>query len=360
MVRWRSILNCLLALPTSMPLQAVYSWHTGLSNQTVNQILSNGHRRFDVIHVEHLRGARYGQFVKTHFPQIPVVWDSVDCISYLFAQAGGRSRSLFGKLISQFELGRTRKYEGGLPARFDHVLVTSPVDRRELLNLVPKDVVAAPVTVIPNGVDLDYFNPGDWMGREPATVLFSGKMSYHANITMALYLANEIMPIIWRQRPDVRLSIVGKDPPRNIQALRRNPGIDVSGTVDDIRPYVQRATVATVPLIYGAGLQNKVLEAMACATPVVATPGAISALQAQDGRDLLVAQDARDFARHILSLIQDITYQHKLGQAGRGYVEKYHKWEAVVGQLEGIYNEVIHSKPKFSGYRGGKGTAKSS
>jgi hypothetical protein len=136
MARWRSIWNCLLALPTSVPLQAVYSWHPGLANQIVNKIMGNGRRGFDVIHIEHLRGSRYGLYIKSQFPAIPVVWDSVDCISYLFAQAGGRSRSLFGKLITQFELGRTRKYEGGLPAKFDHVLVTSPVDRKELLDLV--------------------------------------------------------------------------------------------------------------------------------------------------------------------------------------------------------------------------------
>ncbi len=357
--RWRSIWNCLLALPTRTPLQAVYSWHPGLTNQIVNQVKGNDHRMYDVIHIEHLRGVRYGLFIKNRLPQIPIVWDSVDCISYLFAQAAGQSRSRSGKMITQLELGRTRTYEGCLPAWFDHVLLTSPVDRQELLNLVPKDLVAAPISVVPNGVDLDYFYPGNRSEREPATVVFSGKMSYHANITMALYLANEIMPIVWRQRPDVRLSIVGKEPPGSIQALRGNPMIEVTGTVDDIRPYVQKASVATVPLIYGAGLQNKVLEAMACATPVVATPGAISALQAQDGRDLLVAQNAEGFAKQILKLIQDTTLQHRMGQAGRGYAEKYHQWDRVAEQLEGIYHEVIHSKTRVSGRGAGSGTAAS-
>jgi glycosyltransferase involved in cell wall biosynthesis len=311
-------------------------------------VKGNGRRGFDVIHIEHLRGARYGLFIKSQLPEVPVVWDSVDCISYLFSQAAGHSRSLSGKLMTQFELGRTRVFEGGALARFDHVLVTSPVDRKELLDLVPKDVISTPVSVIPNGVDLDYFKPGEGIEREPATVVFSGKMSYHANITMALYLANEIMPIVWRQRPDVRLSIVGKDPPGNIQALRENPVIEVTGTVDDIRPYVQKATVAAIPLIYGAGLQNKVLEAMACATPVVATPGAVSALQVQHSQDLLVAQDTRDFANHILSIIEDNTYQHRMGQAGRRYVENHHRWDNAAGMLEEIYHEVIVPELKNS------------
>ena len=349
MARWRSMWNCLLALPTWTPLQAVYSWHPGLAYQIDNRVIGNGLHSYDVIHIEHLRGVRYGLFIKAHHPNLPVVWDSVDCISYLFAQAAGQSRSVFGKLMTQFELGRTRLYEGRLPARFDHVLVTSPVDRRELMNLAPEGVTSTPVSVVPCGVDLDYFRPGEPEDREPATVIFSGKMSYHANVTMALYLANEVMPLVWHECPDVQLIIVGKDPPGNIKSLASSQMIKVTGTVDEIRPYLQRATVAAVPLIYGAGLQNKVLEAMACATPVVATPRAVSALRARAGRDLLVAEDAGEFARHILDLISDPVHQRKLGRAGRQYVEQYHEWDSVATQLEGIYHEVIHPKSGIPG-----------
>ena len=341
MPRWQSFWNCLMALPGKAPLQAVYSWNPKLVHQIDSALESNPAGKFDVVHVEHLRGVHYGLNIKSRYPKIPVVWDSVDCISYLFAQASGQSRSIFSRLITQLDLGRTRNYEGNLSGNFDRVLITSPVDRQALLDLVPHKSKKPIISVIPNGVDLDYYSPGELFERKGAIVVFSGKMSYHANVTMALYLANEVMPYVWEECPEARLIIAGKDPPGNIRALGQNPAITITGTVDDIRPYLRSANVSAVPLIYGAGLQNKVLEAMACGTPVVATPGAVSALQIQAGRDVLVAQDVKDFARNILDLIEDPAYQQQVGEAGRQFVEKHHQWGIIGRKLEGIYHEVI-------------------
>ena len=103
-------------------------------------------------------------------------------------------------------------------------------------------------------------------------------MSYHANIAMTLYLVREILPIVWATNPDVKLWIVGKDPSKELLALQKYQKILVTGRVDDIRPYLRQATLSVSPLLYGAGIQNKILEAMACGTPVVATPLAVSAL----------------------------------------------------------------------------------
>jgi glycosyltransferase involved in cell wall biosynthesis len=342
--KWRSALNCLIAVPSRTPLQAVYSWNPGLARRLSELAQCNGGDCFDVIHVEHLRGARYGEYIKSRFPDIPVVWDSVDCISYLFEQASGKSRSIFSRLLVQFELKRTRKYEGELPGKFDHILITSQVDRQALLGLAAKGAALSPVSVLPNGVDWEYFGKEEIVSREPATVVFSGKMSYHANITMVLHLMNEIMPYVWEKCPEVRVLIVGKDPPAQIRALAKNPAVVVTGTVDDIRPYLYRATVAVVPLIYGAGIQNKVLEAMACGTPVVATPRAILALDAVPDRDLLIASAPADFAEKVLMLIEDRALQQKVGQSGRQYVEKNHQWARITGLLEGVYHEVIRTR----------------
>jgi glycosyltransferase involved in cell wall biosynthesis len=168
----------------------------------------------------------------------------------------------------------------------------------------------------------------------------SGKMSYHANVTMALHLVQEIMPHVWAQQPETRVCIVGKDPSRAIQDLSRNPNIIVTGTVSDVRPYLRKATIAVAPIAYGVGIQNKVLEAMACATPVVATPQAVSALNLQAGEDALVAQKPADFAQAILRLLNDRQLREKVGQRGRRYVEANHDWAAVSAQLEQTYRQV--------------------
>ena len=342
--QWQSILNCLVSTSSSTPLQAVYSWNRGYAERLAELAGEHdGRRPFDVIHVEHLRGVRYGLYLKSKLPEIPVVWDSVDCISYLFKQAAHHSRKRISRWLTHFELGRTERYEGRLPAQFNRTLVTSPTDQDEILALAdrPKDLAA--VSVLPNGVDLDYFKPVPFGDREEATLVISGKMSYHANVTMVLYLAQAIMPIIWKECPEVKLWVVGKDPPREIATLANNPQIQVTGTVNDIRPYLQRATVAVAPLLYGAGIQNKVLEAMACATPVVSTLKATSALSLQPGQVLLVADEPQGFARHVLDLLGDPTYQQRVGLSGRQFVEKNHHWVEIARRLEGVYREVVYA-----------------
>jgi polysaccharide biosynthesis protein PslH len=334
---WRSLLNSAAAVPSRKPLQSVYSWQPAMAHQIAQHVLLN---KFDVVHVEHLRGSRYGVSLKSRFPKLPIVWDSVDCISHLFQQAANHSRSFFGKFMTRFELTRTRRTEGDLACQFDHILVTSPSDRNALLGLVPFGKSPSEISVLPNGVDLKYFHPNAGFAREAETIVFSGKMSYHANISMVKYLVDEIMPRIWKFRPAAQLYIVGKDPSPAIRQLGQNPLITVTGTVDDIRPFLWRATVSVVPLLYGVGIQNKILEAMATGTPVVTTCRALSALQAQPGKDLLADDDPDRLSEAILQLIADRSLQHRIGDAAVTYVRTHHDWTSIASHLQNIYQEI--------------------
>ena len=168
------------------------------------------------------------------------------------------------------------------------------------------------IAVLPNGVDLEYFRPGD-APRRADTLVLSGKMSYHANVTAALHFAHEVLPRIWCERPQVQLWIVGQAPPAAVRALAADPRITVTGYVPNLQPYVSQATVAVCPLVYGAGIQNKILEAMACATPVVAGPIGLSALKARAGEEMLVADTPQEFARHVLRLLGDPEAAYHLG-----------------------------------------------
>lgn len=349
---WRTLWNCAQSVPARAPLQAAYAWQPRLARQLTELVTQ---RHFDLVHVEHLRGARYGLHLKTLFAQqtarrpAPIIWDSVDCISHLFTQAAARSRSLRGRLMTQLELGPTERYEGWLVHQFARVLVTSRADQAALQRLAQQHLgfSSAPVpvpTVLPNGVDLERF-PLSAQGRAPATLVFSGKMSYHANITAALHLVQEIMPLVWQSQPAVRVQIVGKDPPAAIRALATADSgdgrrvVEVTGTVPAIEPYLQQATVAVAPLLYGAGIQNKVLEAMACGAPVITSSQAAAGMQAQVGEELLVADGAAAFAATILQLLAAPAQRQALGQAGRHYVERVHAWPTIVAQLETIYQE---------------------
>ncbi|MEZ5317461.1 MAG: glycosyltransferase [Vicinamibacterales bacterium] len=350
----RSAWNCVRALPGSEPLQARFSWSARLAARLGTAVAGGG---FDVVHVEHLRGVRYGLALAdgpgaaTGRPAL--VWDAVDCISRLFRLTARESEARLARIAARFELGRTERCEGRAASRFDGVVVTSPRDREDLEALMRRQASPSDpglhVDVLRNGLDLDYFSPaGD--PRDPATIVVTGKMSYHANVTAVRWLLREVMPRVWAVRPDARVQVVGQDPPPDLAAESGGgsaaagaggPRVVVTGTVDDIRPYLRRATLAVAPIRYGVGIQNKVLEAFGCATPVVATPSAVAGLDPGPDAPALVAGDAEGFARATLALLDDAAARDRLGRAGRAFVERAHDWRASAAALTGLYDAAI-------------------
>jgi glycosyltransferase involved in cell wall biosynthesis len=129
-----------------------------------------------------------------------------------------------------------------------------------------------------------------------------------------------------------------------VQSLAQDERIKIVGAVRDIRPHLQQATVAVAPLTYGAGIQNKVLEAMACATPVVASPQAVSALSARAGQEVLIAREPAAFAEAVAGLLQSRQWQRQVGDAGRRFVECHHRWNDVTSKLERIYDELVRAR----------------
>lgn len=359
LTRWRSYFNSLLALSSPDPLQSAYCWNPELAH-CLGSMFNNqdGRAPFDIIHIEHLRGARYGISLKAILnggslgqgekPFPPIVWDSVDNISLLFRQASVHSRGFYSRLMARFELSRTEGYEARLMHQFSHILVTSQNDRKAFLDLLPGSRILPEISVIPNGVDTQFFTPDPTIRREPDTLVISGKMSYHANVTMCLNFVSQVMPLIWAKRPEVKLWLVGKDPTKELGALGKNPAIKVTGTVANIRPYLQRSTLALAPLTYGTGIQNKVLEAMACGTPVVSTPQAVSALSTVIGRDVAVANSSEELAGAILRLLDDPDQCARLGRNGRKYVEENHSWDAITANLEEVYHGIIPNEPSHN------------
>lgn len=329
--RNRTLLNGLLALPTDQPVQAAYS-RSPAFNTLIRRLLAE--QRFDAAHIEHLRGAVLAEGLG----RLPVVFDSVDSISLLFGKVLQDAPSLKSRLMATLDLGRTRRFEGRLTQRFAEVTVTSEADRQALTELGSD---AAHITVIPNGVDLDYFQP-NLLERLPLRLVFTGKMSYHANIAAVEDLVQKIMPLVWEGQPDAELYIVGKDPTPAVLALGEHPRITVTGSVPDMRPYLAQAAVALSTVRYGVGIQNKVLEAMAMATPVVCSPQANSALKTVNGRDILVGEDPQAIARHILDLLASAERRAVIGAAGRRYVEQFHTWESGAAALERLYQRAAH------------------
>ncbi|HYL42667.1 MAG TPA: glycosyltransferase, partial [Ktedonobacteraceae bacterium] len=348
--RRQAVLRSGLALCSTLPLQVAYARSASFT-QTVQRLCLE--RTYDVIHVEHLRGmASMELLARTH----PLVWDAVDCISLLskFAMKAGPSLSV--RAVARLEYKRTQRYEARMLDQLPHVLVTSQNDRDAMIALrrmslhnstSSDDELGSGIRVLANGVDLEYFRPAQ-QERRRFNLVFSGKMSYHANVATALYLYQRVMPLIWQQRPEATLTIVGSNPPKALQALTGDPRVEVTGYVDDLRSYVGRAEIMLSPMVYSVGIQNKVLEAMALGTPVIVAAKAAAALNALPGQDLMVAESAQEFAESALRLMNDAELRTSLGQHGRNYVERHHNWKALTDQLVDVYKRtsVAYTKEK--------------
>ena len=283
--------------------------------------------RYDVIHVEHVRAFPFVPLAERH----RVLFDAVDCVSDLFAQAApyqGRAR---GRIFRQ-EAGRLARFEAQAIASVARVLVASRRDAAGMRALWPQ----APVSVLHNPVDLDRFRPG--LRRSPNTVVFTGKMSFHANRVAAEWLCDEIWPRVRARHPEARLLLAGARPPRSLQR-RRAADVLVTGYVPDLRALIAGAAVAVAPLRYAVGVQNKVLEAMACATPVVTTSAAVGDLGFNEGGHGFIADDAAAFAERICWLLDDHRLAGQMGRAGRDYVERHHAIGPLAEQLDQYYQQ---------------------
>lgn len=292
-VHWRSTLQSGLALLGQRPLQAAYAYSPQLI-ACARQLLKERH--FDIVHVEHLRGmASMEELVD----ECVIVWDAVDCISRLWERAKAARTNWKTRLLASLECERTRVYERSLLSKVAHVLSITENDRDAMYALCRQYTnnvkTSAAIDVLSSGVDLDYFSPLQER-YQPYNLVFSGRMSYHSNSAAALYLYHQIMPLIWKEIPEATLTIVGSNPPKSLQMLQADRRIRVTGYVEDMRPYVGKGHVMICPLVYSAGMQNKVLEAMALGVPTVISEQAASALAVRWGYDTLVATSPQSFA----------------------------------------------------------------
>ncbi len=272
-------------------------------------------------------------------PGVPVVMDFVDVDSAKWRQYADQV-PVPQRWIYRAEAARLRRWELAAARRASHSVVATRDEARLLHDIAGR----APTTVIGNGVDLEYFTPADVPGREPVLV-FSGAMDYLPNVDGVTHFCERIFPAVRARVPGARFVIAGRGPVPAVRRLAEQPGVDVTGTVDDIRPYLRAAAVAVVPLRIARGVQNKVLEAMAMALPVVATPGAHGGIDARVGRHLLVEDDPARFAAAVVALLESPERRAALGAEARRFVESRHSWASSFAQIDGVLEHVARRAP---------------
>lgn len=268
----------------------------------------------------------------------PAVMFTHNVESEIWRRHAETQTTALGRLLYGMQYRRMLRYERQMLARFDGVLAVSESDSRTFARLYP-DAIRGPVHVVATGVDTDYYTPGSC--ADPAasstknrSMVFTGSMDWLPNEDAMLFFCREILPLIRREEPDATLSIVGRAPTPAVSALARQHGVTVTGTVDDVRPYVRDAAVYLVPLRIGGGTRLKIFEAMAMAKAVVSTKIGAEGLPITHDEHVWIADGPQEFARAVVTLLRDADLQRRLADAARALVLERYDWSAVAGQLE--------------------------
>lgn len=285
---------------------------------------------FDVVLVHGTRIHR----VLDGLPPLPVVVDMCDA-SCLRLRRGLMHGGVADLPVRLFRYWQMRRLESRLSAVARHIAFISGRDRDAVMRTRPGGAV------VPNGVDLGYWTrtrPG-----EARHLIFTGVMDYPPNADAALYLMTRLLPEIRRAVPGIETIVAGRDPlPALVRAARSQPGVTVTGSVEDLRPYLERAAVFVAPLRFASGMQNKLLEAMAMELPVVTTPLAADGLRV-DAADppLRVGQCTSELAGHVIDLLRNADARRDLGVLGRAFVSRHFEWEHGARLLERLCLDAV-------------------
>lgn len=258
------------------------------------------------------------------------------------------ARSPLRQVVFGLEYGKMKRFESRQCRAFDHLIAVSNVDREWFSKYMP----ASRISVIPTGVDLDFFRPTP-TPVDPTKLVFTGSMDWLANEDAILYFEKKVLPLIVREIPDITLTVAGRDPTAKLRDMaEKNGHIRLTGTVPDVRPYVHEAAVYVLPLQVGSGTRLKIFEAMAMGKPIVSTRIGAEGLPVVSGEHLLLADEPEELAASVVRLIKDVLLRQQLGHAARQLVEDHYGWPEVGRNfqniLESTLKERVHQPAKRS------------
>ncbi len=323
MSKVQSALAVVLNIWRPQPLQALYYRSTAMQ-RLIDQTLAEN--QFDGVYVHLFRMAPY----VAERANLYRVVDLTDVIS----QEVIRSlpyRGRLSKMVYALECPRIERYERWVAENFEETWLISENDR----SVLAEDCPTAKIQVVPNGVDATQLYPtGE--AEIPDSLIFVGHLGVFHNVDAATFLVQEILPRVRAEIPQVTVKLVGAAPSPKVQALSRVPGVQVTGFVPDLNSVLNQSAVFVAPLRFAAGVQNKVLEAMAAGRPIVTTTLVNQGVGAEHERDLITADDAPAMAEAIISLLQSREKCQQLGASARRFVQANYNWDFVRQQMSAI------------------------
>ncbi len=307
---------------------------------------------------QHLETEKYDVVVCDFVVAAGVIpWEHLRCPKVLFThnvealiwrRHYQNSRNPLWKAICWREYRTMERAERWYLAQADHVLTVSEVDRNAFARIVAPEKIS----VIPTGVDVDYFraepdvDDGSHSNGRRMTLVFTGAMDWMPNEEGILYFVKEILPLIRRQVPEAVLWIVGRKPSRRLEALAADDsGVRITGRVDDVRPYVRNAAVYIVPLRIGSGTRLKIFEAMAMGKAIVSTSVGAEGLPVEHGRNIVLADKPDEFASAVVTLLKDPKARREMGQNAHRMVAEKYSWAAVAAHFDQILARLTETSP---------------
>lgn len=262
--------------------------------------------------------------------------DWIDALSLSINRMWQTERSWPKKLLYWWEWKKMASFEQKNMTLPGHSVITSPADQRILGD--------AAVEIIPNGVDCSKFAPQNV--EKDIDLIFTGNMSYYPNVQAVDYFCREVFPLIRRFRPATNFYVVGINPAKAVLKWKGAPGVFVTGFVEDLIKELNRSHIFVAPLCSGAGIQNKILEALACELPVITTDYGNAGIQASDGEQILLRNSPESFAEAVLGLLGDDHKRKAMGPRGRDLVLKNYDWKFMASRLEEIYESIASDQRK--------------
>lgn len=283
----------------------------------------------------------YSQMVRTmtlvaHSSR-PKVMDFQDALSLNMQRRMEHTRKGLRHAAFHYEFKMLRSAEYDSFSIFDALTIISEPDSMAIPHRMNHEI-----NIVPNGVDFDYFHPMPEVEKR-YDVVFCGNMQYPPNVDTSLFLATQVMPLVWREIPNAKLLLAGATPSASVRKLA-NERVIVSGTVDDIRQCYASGRVFAAPMRIGSGLQNKLLEAMSMQIPCVTSPLVNKALGATPDQHLLIADHPQDVANHILDLLHNPQRGESLAQEAHTFVHQHFSWQSYSKQLEAILEQASGKK----------------
>ncbi|MFQ6041174.1 MAG: glycosyltransferase family 4 protein [Candidatus Poribacteria bacterium] len=324
------------AISRKRPLTVAKYYVTAMES-AIKQLIQS--QMFDVIHFEMLHTGQYLQALPDL--RAPTLLSLQNIDSAIWRRLARQTGNPLKKLIFWMQYRSFRRYEQLMAKKFSACACVSEEDKNLLADLCP----GISIEVIPNGVDVESYQP-DHSLTEASTIVYTGSMDWLPNEDAALYFHERIFPLIEAQIPDVKFYIVGQNPTERVKQLSQRDKVIVTGMVDDVKPYIAKASVYVVPLRIGGGTRLKILEALAMEKAVVSTTIGCEGLQLTPGRDIFIADEPEKFARLVIQLTKDEKFRRRLGKSGRRQVEEKYDWRSIGKQLNELYG-ILHRNRVF-------------